>query len=143
MAEPKVKLDIIGLIGRRQYSGKITWLREYIQNAVDAGSSDFIEIDLKDSDLVITDHGRGMNEEEIYSQAFSIGDSKKSPQEIGELGIGMYAGTGICDRMSLITKTKDSKEAIRADLDMVLYRDLIREDPMPTFEYGIQQILKN
>ena len=142
MAEPKVKLDVIGLVGRRQYSGKITWLREYIQNAVDAGSSDFIEIDLKDSDLVITDHGRGMNEEEIYSQAFSIGDSQKSPQEIGELGIGMYAGTGICDRMSLITKTKDSKEAIRADLDMVLYRDLIKQDPMPTFEDGIKQILK-
>ncbi|WP_298277095.1 ATP-binding protein [Ferroplasma sp.] len=140
--QASVKLDVIDLIGRRQYSGKITWLREYIQNAIDAGSSDFIEIDLKDSDFVITDHGKGMTEAELYSQAFSIGDSKKSQQEIGELGIGMYAGTGICDRMSMITKTKDSKEAIQADLDMVLYRDLIRQDPMPTFEYGITKILQ-
>ena len=140
--QPSVMLDIIDIVGRRQYSGKITWLREYIQNAIDAGSSDFIEIDLKDSDLEITDHGKGMTEEELYSQAFSIGDSKKSQQEIGELGIGMYAGTGICDRMSMITKTKDSKDAIQADLDMVLYRDLIRQDPMPTFEYGITKILK-
>ncbi len=142
MVAPAVKIDIIDLVGKGQYSGKITWLREYIQNAVDAGSSDFIEISLNDADLTITDHGKGMTEDELNLQAFSIGDSKKSPQEIGELGIGMYAGTGICDKMVLVTKTKYRDNAVEAQLDMVLYRNLIREDPMPTFEDGILKILK-
>ncbi|MHB1679961.1 MAG: hypothetical protein ACYCTB_05560 [bacterium] len=33
----KVYLNIIDNLGPRLYSGKITWLREYIQNSIDSG----------------------------------------------------------------------------------------------------------
>ena len=100
---PTVRLDVIDIIGRKEYSGKIVWLREYIQNAVDAGSSDYIKISLHGRELEIMDKGKGMDADELNRQAFSVTGSQKTPEEIGELGIGMYAGTGICDKLVILT----------------------------------------
>ena len=91
---PIVYAGIIDDIGRKQYSGNVTWLREYIQNAIDSGSVT-IKIALRDNDLEVFDKGKGMDDTVLTRQAFSIGKSFKPPDEIGELGIGMYAGSGI------------------------------------------------
>ena len=137
---PKVMLNVIDIIGRREYSGKIVWLREYIQNAIDAGSSDYIKISLHGRDLEIIDKGNGMDIDELNRQAFTIGGSQKNPNQIGELGIGIYAATGICDRMTVLTK-KDGKNTFQAILDTNKYRRLIKLSPMPTFDEGIRKVL--
>ena len=137
---PKVRLDVIDIIGRKEYSGKIVWLREYIQNAVDAGSSDYIKISLHGRVLEIMDRGKGMDADELNRQAFSVTGSQKTPEEIGELGIGMYAGTGICDNLVILTKKAYGK-IFKAVLNMVKYRELVRSNRDITFEDGIGKIL--
>lgn len=135
---PTVYAGIIDDIGRRQYSGNITWLREYIQNAIDSGSQS-IEIKLYGKDLEIVDHGEGMDRETIITQAFSIGKSFKKKEKIGELGIGMYAGSGICDTITVRTKMA-GKATYIATIDMKGYREIIREAANMTFEDMMKKI---
>ena len=135
---PVVYAGIIDDIGRRQYSGNVTWLREYIQNAIDSGASS-IEISLHGSDIEIVDHGKGMDKESLIAEAFSIGKSFKGKEKIGELGIGMYAGSGICDTIIVRTKTVGKRTYI-GTIDMKRYRDIISKSPQTTFEEMIENI---
>ena len=125
---PSVYAGIIDDIGRRQYSGNITWLREYIQNAIDSGSPS-IDIKLHGSDLEIIDYGKGMDREILVKEAFSIGRSFKDKDLIGELGIGMYAGSGICDTISVRTKMLGKKTYL-ATIDMIKYRSILTNFPI-------------
>lgn len=136
---PPVYAGIIDDIGRKQYSGKLSWLREYVQNAIDSGS-DTIFLSLKDADFEIIDKGSGMSRNILVTQAFGIGKSFKGPKDIGELGIGMYAGSGICDRIAVRTKMKD-KPAIIATVNMKLYRELLKENPSMKFNEMMENIL--
>ena len=90
LESPVVYMRIIDDLGRRLYSGNITWLREYIQNSIDSGART-ISVSLKDNDLEISDEGKGMDREDLITQAFSVGKSFKSAREIGELGVGIFA----------------------------------------------------
>ncbi len=135
---PVVYAGIIDDIGRRQYSGNVTWLREYIQNAIDSGSFS-IEISLHGSDIEIVDHGKGMDKESLIAQAFSIGKSFKGKEKIGELGIGMYAGSGACDTIIVRTKMVGKRTYI-GTIDMKRYRDIISKAPQTTFEEMIENI---
>ena len=137
---PQVYAGIIDEIGRRQYSGNVTWLREYIQNAIDSGS-DTIHISLKENDLEVSDKGKGMDYNILNTQAFSIGMSPKGKKEIGELGIGMYAGSGICDKISVCTKMK-GKTVYIATVDMKLYREILRNTPETTFSEAMRKIFQ-
>lgn len=136
---PVAYIGIIDDFGRRLYSGNITWLREYIQNSIDSGART-INISLKDNDLEILDDGKGMDREELITQAFSIGKSFKSAKEIGELGVGFFAGTGTCDKVVVLTKKEDG-EVLEASLDMVKFREINRKKESTTFEDGMKQIL--
>jgi hypothetical protein len=137
---PPVYGGIIDTLGRRLYSGGITWLREYIQNAIDSGSKS-IEIKLEENDLEIKDYGSGMDREILISQAFSIGGSFKGKDQIGELGIGIYAGSGICDTLSLRTKMKDKKIYV-VKMDFEKYRKIIDSNPKITFNEVMQSIFE-
>jgi len=136
--KPVVYAGIIDEIGRTQYSGGITWLREYIQNAVDGGAKT-VHISFHGNDFEIVDDGDGMNQEILVKQAFSIGQSFKNPKAIGELGIGMYAGTGICDRVMVRTKMKEDN-AFLASLDLKKYREIISSRLSTTFDEAIGEI---
>lgn len=140
---PESPVAYIGIIddsGRRLYSGNITWLREYIQNSIDAGAIT-ITITLKDNDLEISDDGSGMNEKELIRQAFSIGRSFKGPKEIGELGVGIFAGSGTCDKIVVLTK-KEGDIVLEATMDMAGFRNINKERPDTTFEEGMKKLLK-
>lgn len=56
---PVVYAGIIDEIGRRQYSGRTTWLREYIQNAID-GAAKSVRILFHGNDFEISGNGEGM-----------------------------------------------------------------------------------
>lgn len=137
---PIVYAGIIDTIGRRQYSGNITWLREYIQNAIDSGSPS-IDLKLHGNDIEIIDYGKGMDNVILLSEAFSIGRSFKDTDKIGELGIGIYAGSGICDKISVHTKMSGKKTYL-ATVDMRKYRSIIANSPDTTFEQAMRQILR-
>lgn len=137
---PPVYAGIIDDIGRRQYSGNITWLREYIQNAIDSGSPS-IDIKLHGNDIEIIDYGKGMDSVILLKEAFSIGRSFKDKGLIGELGIGMYAGSGICDTILVRTKMSGKKTYL-ATVDMMKYRSILTNSPDTTFEQAMRQILK-
>ncbi len=137
---PQVYAGIIDEIGRRQYSGNVTWLREYIQNAIDGGSPS-IEIRIHGNDFEILDHGKGMDKDSLIKQAFSIGKSFKGKEEIGELGIGMYAGSGICDTLAVRTKMA-GKNTYIATVDMKEYRQIIEKTPNTTFFEMMGKIFK-
>ncbi len=137
---PPVYAGIIDDIGRRQYSGNITWLREYIQNAIDSGTPS-IDIKLHGNDLEIIDFGRGMDNDILVREAFGIGKSFKDESKIGELGIGMYAGSGICDTILVRTKMSGRKTYL-ATVDMIKYRSILTNSRDATFEQAMQQILK-
>lgn len=134
----QVYLNVIDDLGRRLYSGKITWLREYIQNAIDSGAKE-IKISIKGSDLEITDDGSGMNESNLKDDIYSIGGSKKNKDQIGELGIGIYAGVGICEKIVIHTK-QNNGQPFEAIFDSNLYKKLIEENPAISYEEGIKQI---
>lgn len=65
-----------------------------------------------------------MDEVSLITQAFSIGKSFKEKEEIGELGIGMYAGSGICDTLAVRIKMV-KKSTYIVTVDMKEYRHII------------------
>lgn len=118
--------NTLDVVGRRLYTGKSTWLREYIQNSIDAGAED-IEVVIRDRELCINDNGKGMNAVEVENKAFSIGNPEINPNKIGELGIGIYAGLGISNRIRILTKKKGMTEAIEAIFDVRKYYGIIED----------------
>ena len=135
-----VYIGIIEIIGERLYTGRITWLREYIQNAIDAGANK-VEISINDGNLEIEDDGSGMNASELGQEAFALGSSSKSPDQIGELGIGMYAGVGISSRVIVSTKKKE-KQTFTATFDVQEYKRLKSVNSRMLFDNAIKQVFK-
>ena len=134
----QVYLKAIDVIGRRLYSGKITWLREYIQNAIDSGAKR-INLSLKGRDLEILDDGAGINENSLKEDIFSIGYSEKRNDQIGELGIGIYAGLWICDKVVIYSK-QNNTDCYKAEFDSKRYNEILKEKPDILFEEGIPEI---
>ena len=121
----KVYANALDVMGRRLYTGKTTWLREYLQNSIDAGA-DEIEILIRGNELCINDNGAGMEESDIVDKAFSIGNPDLNTAKIGELGIGIYAGLGISNRIRVLTK-KSGKAVFEAVFDVNRYYQIIEE----------------
>lgn len=133
-----VYLNIIDVLGSRLYSGKVSWLREYVQNSIDARSEKII-IKLKDKDLCIEDDGEGISKEKLEKEAFSPGGSSKEPSQIGELGVGLFAGTGICDQIKIITK-QEGGSPYEAIFDVKKYREIMEKDKFSLFDDYIASI---
>ncbi len=91
------------------YDGNLNCLREYVQNSIDSGANN-IEIYFETkNNLIIRDNGEGMNNKEI-ELALSIGISKKSDDNIGWRGIGIWSGVPACKKIVLITKRSGDKK---------------------------------
>ncbi len=120
-----VYANALDVIGRRLYTGKTTWLREYLQNSIDAGA-DEIEILIRGKELCINDNGAGMNEAEVVNKAFSIGNPELNTEKIGELGIGIYAGLGISNKIKVLTK-KSGGATTEAIFDVRKYYQIIED----------------
>lgn len=133
-----VYANIIDVIGKRLYSGNIVWVREYVQNAFDASANKVI-IKVMDKDIVIEDDGDGMGLQEINDQLFSLGGSVKTQEKIGQFGIGAYAGTGICDSISIKTRQKNGPTYILT-LDMKKYNKIISQNKLALFDDVIKEI---
>ena len=113
------------IMGRRLYTGKTTWIREYLQNSIDAGATD-IEIIIRGKELCINDNGFGMDQDEIEDKAFSLGSPETDPGKIGELGIGFYAGLGISNKIRVLTKKKEGS-VFEATFDAEKYYSILAD----------------
>jgi len=95
--------ELLPILTRGLYRDTLDSLREYIQNAIDAGATQvrlFIDPDV----VSIVDDGVGMDSTEAR-KAIRLGISEKNPLvNIGFRGIGIYSGFNLCDSLEIFTK---------------------------------------
>lgn len=121
-------VDLAGLLrvfGGHLYSTPEVFVRELIQNALDAhtmlpAASDrpqiWVEIDEQAGSLCFEDAGIGLDREGLREQLSRIGSSSKREGApagvIGQFGIGLLSGFLVADRLVVETKT-EAGEALR------------------------------
>ena len=118
---------IIELLSAHLYSGPHVYLRELLQNAVDAiaarrtlGKSPQGEITvelIEDSadgtpTLIFEDNGVGLTEDEVHRFLATIGSSSKRDELsalrgdfIGQFGVGLLSGFMVCDEIVMVTRS--------------------------------------
>lgn len=128
----EVDLDrILPLLAREIYTSPYAFLRENVQNAVDAirmqkyrdkkegvTRDHKIAIRMNGNRLSIADSGIGMSREDLGNYFWSIGKSGKHTEEaksagvVGTFGIGGMANFGVCTRLEVVTKKYDEEHAV-------------------------------
>ncbi|MGD0630627.1 MAG: ATP-binding protein [Terracidiphilus sp.] len=123
-----VKIDlgaVLALLTDRLYSTPAVFLRENVQNAIDAlrmaridgprpDDKGRIEIIANETHVRIEDWGIGMSAADIRDYFWYIGRSSKLSKEaedckvIGRFGIGALANFGVCSRVDVETQRKGS-----------------------------------
>lgn len=127
----KVNLGgMIEILSDHLYSSPDVYIRELLQNAVDAITARkkieneafegciTLEID-EEKRLVFTDNGQGLTEEEIHRFLAIIGESSKRNVDtgkiqtdyIGRFGIGLLSCFMVSDEIRMLTKSCQSADA--------------------------------
>lgn len=113
---------MVDLLSQHLYSSPRVYLRELLQNAVDAvtarqaiESTAPAEITVRTGDqLAVTDTGIGLTEPEVHEFLATIGRSSKRDEEglastreryIGQFGIGLLACFMIADEITVVTRS--------------------------------------
>ena len=118
--------SVLRIISKQVYETPLAFIRENVQNAVDAirmqAHRDHtspederykIEITVHDKKIIVHDNGIGMSESDLQSFFWKIGASGKRTQEalsagcVGTFGIGGFANFGVCEKLEVISQTKD------------------------------------
>ncbi len=111
---------IIEVLSEKMYSSDTVFVRENVQNAVDAirifqGKNSSIKEDLRievrisTNYIEIEDWGVGMTREDLQNYYWTVGKSSKKTEEakkagcIGQFGIGGFANFGICSEIHVHT----------------------------------------
>ena len=121
--------SILRIISKQVYETPLAFIRENVQNAVDAiriqahqdeiqPSDDQYRIDVTADGKTITvrDNGIGMSARDLQDFFWTIGASGKRTQEalaagcIGTFGIGGFANFGVCEALEVISQTRDAAE---------------------------------
>jgi hypothetical protein len=96
--------ELLPILSKGLYTDPFAAIREYVQNAVDAGAT-LIRIKLTGNALSIRDDGAGMSYDDLVrARRFGV-SQKNSKQDVGFRGIGIYSGYDLCDRLLLTTST--------------------------------------
>jgi molecular chaperone HtpG len=123
----KVGIDfesVLRAISKQIYETPLAFMRENVQNAVDAiriqavregaGPGDEryrIDITVKDKKIIVRDNGTGMSAADLQNFFWTIGASGKRTEEalaagcVGMFGIGGFANFGVCDTLEVISQT--------------------------------------
>ena len=122
----KVGIDfesVLRAISKQIYETPLAFIRENVQNAVDAiriqalredattGDERYrIEITVDDKKVTVRDNGIGMSASDLESFFWTIGASGKRTKEaqaagcVGMFGIGGFANFGVCDMLEVISQ---------------------------------------
>lgn len=116
---------LIDLLSEHLYSGPEVYVRELMQNGVDAirarqqaGDSDFaptLTFDIDGDTLTFTDNGIGLTEEDIHKFLATIGRSSKrgNIELIGQFGIGLLAAFLVSEEIDLVSRSASGAPALR------------------------------
>ena len=126
----KVGIDfesVLRAISKQIYETPLAFIRENVQNAVDAVRIQAlregvtpddgryrIDITVDDKKVVVRDNGTGMSTGDLENFFWTIGASGKRTQEafaagcVGMFGIGGFANFGVCDTLEVISQTGDA-----------------------------------
>ena len=119
--------SVLAAISKQIYDTPYAFLRENLQNAIDASrvqarrgliapSDPSLRIDVNvDGDSVrIRDRGNGMSSDDLRHLYWTIGASGKRTEEaraagcVGMFGIGGFANLGVCERLIVTSQAEDS-----------------------------------
>lgn len=119
---------VLAAISKQIYETPLAFLRENVQNAVDAiriqslrdgiPASDpqyKVDVAVMDKECRIRDNGLGMTFEDLRNLFWKIGASGKRNEEarnagcVGMFGIGGFANLGVCDKLTVISQTESHK----------------------------------
>ncbi len=116
--------DVISILTKGMYPDPRDAIREYIQNAVDAGSKK-VTVKIRQNSIVVQDNGFGMDRD-ILRKALRVGVSDKNPKkDVGFMGIGIYSSFHLCDKINIYSRMKD-KEPYLLSMDFKGMRDLLK-----------------
>ena len=127
--------SVLRAISKQIYETPMAFIRENVQNAVDAiriqalregiepGDSRYrIEVTIDDRKLMVRDNGIGMSEADLQNFFWTIGASGKRTGEalkagcVGMFGIGGFANFGVCDRLEVISQTEGASSGTYTSL---------------------------
>lgn len=118
--------QLVAIVSSGLYSDPRDCIREYAQNAVDAGATR-IDIRLQGFNVQIEDNGSGMTLPDLI-QARQFGMSTKDrDRDVGFRGIGVYAGFPICDSARIVTHVPGSTIEYTMYFDFDWMRQTIQE----------------
>lgn len=135
---------ILNTIAAQIYTDQYAFLRENVQNAIDAlrmqaqrdlkpvdDTSYRVDIRVAGTECSISDSGIGMSREELINNFWTMGASGKNTAEaraagcIGTFGIGGFANFGICQTLEVTSRSATSTTAQRTSLSQAAFA----EDP--------------
>ncbi|TDD30688.1 HSP90 family protein [Actinomadura sp. KC06] len=133
MAEQAFQVDLRGvvdLLSRHLYASPRVYLRELLQNAVDAitargaltegGAGGRVEIETDGGTLRVHDDGIGLTADEVHTLLATIGRSSKRDELgfarhdfLGQFGIGLLSAFLVADEIEVVTRSAKGGDAVR------------------------------
>ncbi len=127
-------------IASRIYTDQYAFLRENVQNAIDALRMQVVRdgeaardteyrVDIKvvGTECAIFDNGIGMSRQELIHNFWTMGASGKNTDEaraagcIGTFGIGGFANFGVCQTLEVVSRSASSAKAHRTSLSQAAF----------------------
>jgi molecular chaperone HtpG len=127
--------SVLQAISKQIYETPLAFIRENVQNAVDAiriqaqreGVSPAdprfrIDVTIEDRTILVRDNGTGMSAQDLQYYFWTIGASgKRTPEAlaagcVGMFGIGGFANFGVCDSLEVTSQDKASERGTRTML---------------------------
>jgi molecular chaperone HtpG len=127
----KVGIDfesVLRAISKQIYETPLAFIRENVQNAVDAvriqalrenadpGDRKYgVDITVDGKRVIVRDNGIGMTGADLQNYFWTIGASGKRNSEaiaagcVGMFGIGGFANFGVCDALEVISQVQDAE----------------------------------
>ncbi|TNY38713.1 HSP90 family protein [Thermomonospora catenispora] len=128
MADQSFQVDLRGvvdLLSRHLYSSPRVYLRELLQNAVDAitargGGSGRVRIETGPGELRVHDDGVGLTEDEVHRLLATIGRSSKRDELgfarhdfLGQFGIGLLSAFLVADEIEVVSRSARGGDPVR------------------------------
>jgi len=127
--------SLIDRLGTELVARHETAVSELVKNAYDAdakyASINFLDVDDKGGTLIIDDNGSGMTRGQLVKGFMKISSTSKihepeSPlykrRRAGKKGIGRFSTQRLGSKLTIITQTKDSKNALKLVIDWDKYK---------------------
>lgn len=130
-----VDAGVIDRLGTELVARQETAVSELVKNSYDADAK-MVRLTFEDSDIIggkltITDDGMGMTRDQLVNGFMRISSTQKlhypkseryQRSRSGQKGIGRFAVQRLGDRLTIITQTLDSAEALKLSIDWDSYK---------------------